>query len=68
MRRDGQRVDVRVGDRETEVVADETAPGRTRIPVAGAGVLREPADLLVGLVRIPARLRDADVASDLHRA
>src|SRR5207248_10069504 len=64
VRRDRQRVDVRVRDREAEVVADEAATGRARIIVARTRVLRDAADLLARLIRIPGELRDADVAAD----
>ena len=44
---------------EAEVVADEAAARRAGVLVAGARDLREAADVLARLLRIPGELRDA---------
>src|SRR5712691_5318101 len=68
VRRDDERVDVVRGDGEPEVVADEPAARRAGIPGAGARVLRETAEMLSGLLRIPRVLRDPHVPVDRDRA
>src|SRR5437870_3729248 len=64
--RDHERVDVVRGDREPEVVADEAAARRAGIPGSGARILRETAEMLSRLLRIPGELRDPHVRSDRH--
>ena len=68
VRRDPERVDVAARDREPEVVADEAAPDGAGIVVAGARVLRHPADVLLRLIGIPRESRDTHVRADRHRA
>src|SRR6266516_7284567 len=68
MRRDHERIDVLRRDREAEVVADEPAAPRARIPGAGTGVLGEPAEMLARLLLVPCELRDADVSPNRSRS
>src|SRR5213593_851971 len=67
VRRDEQAVDVRGRNGEAEVVADEATPARARIPGPGARILREPAEVLPRLLRIPRELRDSPVGRDGDR-
>src|SRR5207249_3090350 len=60
---DVEGVDVRVGDREAEVVTDEGV-ACAGVAVRGAGDLPEAVDVLGGFHRIPAVLGDADVRPD----
>src|SRR5919108_5623348 len=61
--RDGERIDVAVRDRQSEVVADEGTEA-AGIGVSGARHLVDPTDRLIRLLRIPGELRDLDVAAD----
>ena len=64
MRRDEERVDVVVRDREAEVVADEAPSDGARVSVTGTRILRDPVHLLLGLVGIPRELRETHVPAD----
>src|SRR6266487_447734 len=59
-----QRVDVAAGDRQAEVVADESH-GTVGV---GARKLAQAADRLTRLLRIPARIRDPHVSANELRA
>src|SRR5947207_14096124 len=63
-----QAVDVAGGDRQTELIADEAAAGRARISRPGARILREPAEMLAGLLGIPRELGDPPVGADKRGA
>src|SRR5207247_8870644 len=67
VRRDHQRIDVLLGDGHAEVVADEPAPPRAGVPGAGARVLRQTAEVLTRLLRIPTERRDPNVPADRYR-
>src|SRR5712671_1374771 len=64
VRGDEQRVDVAAGDRQAEVVADESP----RTVGVGAHTLAQAADRLARLLGIPAEIGDPRVAADRHRA
>src|SRR5205809_800281 len=66
VRRDEEAVHVVRRDGQAEVVPDEAAAVRAGVARSGARILREPADVLARLLRIPRELGDAEIGPNRH--